>query len=276
MDILEIKDFLRENVETIYEIFSAYEPLIKVTTSKAVIIGDLHGDSETLLRIIGKYSPSEWTYIMLGDYVDRGEHQIETLYLAFRLLLEHKAVLLRGNHESPLTNYEYGFYMELLRKFGPYDGDTIYDKLKDIFSQMPVAAVLNDDYFLVHGGLPINGNISIDNIAKLPKPDELPNNEVTFQLLWNDPSDSIKNYEPNILRGPGTYVFGPAITEGFLSKSGLKMVIRGHEYVPQGYKWNHGNKVLTIFSSRAGPYNGTKTHIAVIDNGSLNLVEITE
>jgi len=109
---------------------------------------------------------------------------------------------------------------------------------------------------------------------KLPKPDELPNNEVTFQLLWNDPSDSVKEYEPNIIRGPGTYLFGPAITERFLDKSGLSMVIRGHEYVPQGYKWNHGNKVLTIFTSKADPYSGTRAHIAVISNNSLSIVEV--
>ncbi len=201
VDILTIKEFLKEHIDKLYSEFSAYEPLLRITTNKAVVIGDLHGDVNTLLRIIERFPPDNWMYIMLGDYVDRGEHQIETLYLALRLFLEHKAVLLRGgNHESPLTNYEYGFYMELLRKFGPYDGDSIYDRLKELFSQMPVSAILNDKYFLVHGGLPIN-NISIDNIAKLPKPDEIPNNEVTFQLLWNDPSDNVKYYEPNIIRG---------------------------------------------------------------------------
>lgn len=275
MDITTIKEFLRENIDKLYSEFSAYEPLLRITANKAVIIGgDLHGDVDTLLRIMNKFPPDNWTYIMLGDYVDRGEHQIETLYLTLRLFLEHKAVVLRGNHESPLTNYEYGFYMELLRKFGPYDGDSIYDRLKDVFSQMPISATLNDKYFLVHGGLPIN-NISIDNIAKLPKPDEIPNNETTFQLLWNDPSDDIKYYEPNILRGPGTYVFGPALTENFLSNSGLKMIIRGHEYTPQGYKWNHGGKVLTVFSSKAGPYSGTKPHVAVLDNDSLNIVDVS-
>ena len=273
MDIIEIKDFLRENLDRLYNEFSAYEPLLRVTASRAVIIGDLHGDVNTLLRIMDRFPPGDWTYVMLGDYVDRGEHQVETLYLVFRLFLERRAVILRGNHESPLTNYEYGFYMELLRKFGPYDGDSMYDRIKEVFSQMPVSAILNDKYFLVHGGLPIS-NVSIDEIMKLPKPDEIPNNEVTFQLLWNDPADDVKYYEPNIARGPGTYVFGPALTENFLNSSGLGMVIRGHEYTPQGYKWNHGGRVLTVFSSRAGPYSDVRPHVAVIDNGSLSLVEI--
>jgi Diadenosine tetraphosphatase and related serine/threonine protein phosphatases len=273
VDLLEIKEFMRGNLDKIYEVFSACEPLIRVSTDKAVIIGDLHGDTDTLLQIIRAYPPDRWLYIMLGDYVDRGEHQIETLYLAFKLFLDHRATLLRGNHESPITNYEYGFYMELLRRFGPYDGDPLYDKLKDIFSQMPIAAVLNNEYFLVHGGLPIE-HVSIDNIAKLPKPDELPSNETTFQLLWNDPSDYVKEHEPNIIRGPGTYIFGQAVTERFLNENGLKMIIRGHEYVPQGFKWNHGNKVLTIFTSKAGPYTGTRTSIAVLSEGSLKIVNI--
>jgi protein phosphatase len=274
VDPLVIKEFLKENLNRIYDEFSTHESLLRITTSKAIIIGDLHGDFDTLLRVMDRFSPDKWTYIMLGDYVDRGEHQIETLYLALKLFLEHRAILLRGNHESPLTNYEYGFYMELLRKFGPRDGDSIYDRLKDVFSQMPISAVLNDKYFLVHGGLPIN-NVSIDSIAKLPKPDEIPSNEITFQLLWNDPSDDVKYYEQNIIRGPGTYVFGPVLTENFLNNSGLKMVIRGHEYTPQGYKWNHGNKVLTIFTSRAGPYNGTKPHMVLIDGGSLSIIDVS-
>jgi len=111
VDLLEIKEFMRSNLDKIYEVFSAYEPLIRVSTDKAVIIGDLHGDVDTLLQIIRAYPPDRWLYIMLGDYVDRGEHQIETLYLAFKLFLDHRATLLRGNHESPITNYEYGFYI---------------------------------------------------------------------------------------------------------------------------------------------------------------------
>lgn len=137
VDILTIKGFLKENIDRVYGELSTYEPLLRITADKAVIIGDLHGDVDTLLRIINNYSPDKWIYIMLGDYVDRGEHQIETLYLALRLFLEHKAILLRGNHESPLTNYEYGFYTELLRKFGHYDGDYVYDKLKEVFAQCP-------------------------------------------------------------------------------------------------------------------------------------------
>ncbi|BDR91612.1 metallophosphoesterase [Vulcanisaeta souniana] len=272
VDILTIKEFFKEKLSNIYDAFSAYEPLLRINTDRAVIIGDLHGDVETLQRIVNKYPPDKWTYIMLGDYVDRGENQVETLYLALRLFLENRAILLRGNHESPLTNYDYGFYLELLRKLGPYDGVSIYDKLKDVFSQMPISAVLNDRYFLVHGGLPIN-NASIDSIAKLPKPDEIPSNETTFQLLWNDPSDNVKYYDENRARGPGTYVFGSSITENFLNESGLRMIIRGHEYVLQGFKWNHGNKVLTVFTSRAGPYSNVNPRIALINGDALDIVD---
>jgi protein phosphatase len=273
VDLLEIKEFLKGNLDKVRELFSTYEPLVKVSVDKAVIIGDLHGDADTLMRIIMDYPPDRWFYIMLGDYVDRGEHQVETLYLAFKLFLNKRAILLRGNHESPLTNFEYGFYMELLRKFGHYDGDALYDKLREAFSQMPVAAVVNDEYFLVHGGLPIE-HVTLEQLGKLPKPDELPSNEVTFQLLWNDPSDYVKDYEPNIARGPGTYVFGREVTERFLNENGLRLIIRGHEYVPEGFKWNHGNKVLTIFTSRAGPYEGTRVSIAILNEHSINIVRV--
>ncbi len=53
VDILTIKEFLKEHIDKLYSEFSAYEPLLRITTNKAVVIGgDLHGDVNTLLRII--------------------------------------------------------------------------------------------------------------------------------------------------------------------------------------------------------------------------------
>ena len=57
---------------------------------------------------------------MIGDFVDRGYHSVETISLLFCLKVKypHLLTLLRGNHECRNTTTFYGFFDEILRKYG--------------------------------------------------------------------------------------------------------------------------------------------------------------
>ncbi len=281
----DLLSFYASRADDIIDMFKHEPQLIDVSSKgrDVVIIGDLHGDAVTLNLILSRYNVDEYTLVFLGDYVDRGDGQLDVLTKLLTLKMEHpdKVIMLRGNHESPLTNYTYGFVDELARRF---EDESIawfmYNEVfVKMFSNMPYACVIDGSLFLAHGGL-AHELRRPEDVNRIPKGDEIPRNRLALEILWNDPSDQVEYFEMNYIRGsdPSSgmhiYFWGYRKTEEFIRESGVKAVIRGHEYCAEGYKLNHGGKVVTVFSSRASPYCEAKPKVIVYRGERVKLVDL--
>lgn len=209
--------------------------------SPLVIIGDLHGERDSLKDIIDVVGDErDSLFLFLGDYVDRGSDCIGLLedILTFQARNQDRVILLRGNHEDWNMNVRYSFAGELLAK--GYE-----DMIEDIlawYESLPLIALL-DNIVALHGGVPKPVPKDLKELARAQAFDP-----VGLQILWNDPLD--EQYWP---RGGGTKAFTADDLSAFLNLTGTKLLIRGHQYVPgRGYKLNFDNQCVTIFSASYG------------------------
>ena len=239
---------------TVSERLVKLEPL-----GEAVVIGDLHGDLESLVNILKSNGftqkmtkRKDATLIFLGDYGDRGAYSAEVYYTVLRLKLAfpEQIVLLRGNHEGPedLLASPHDLPMQFQFRFKE-KWRTAYAKTRELFAYLYNAVLVEERCLMVHGGLSPNIN-SIQDLAHANVTH--PEQEFLEDLLWSDPNDMVKEilYSP---RGAGK-LFGKRITEKVLRKIGVKILIRGHEPCEEGFKLNHDGKVLTLFSRKGAPY----------------------
>jgi len=241
--------------------------------NRAVVVGDLHGDLQSFrkaLEIAAREGyPGGTALILLGDYVDRGPQQLETVALALSLSLSFgdSTVVLRGNHEPPalLLPYPHDFPMLLQRRFGAYGG-VLYARFLSAFDCMSLAAYDEASGALfLHGGLPVRRyeDASVSTLEDyLGGESERWRPEYT-EILWNDPSDEVDAYEPSP-RGVG-HLWGPRVTSYVAERFGVTAILRGHEPAPLGFRLNHGGIVATIFSRLGPPYYNEKACVAVVE-----------
>jgi predicted phosphodiesterase len=248
--------------------FKEEENIIPVEGT-VLVVGDLHGDFEAAKSIVTMWEEMEIdNLVFLGDYVDRGPHQLETINYLLDLKRKHpkKVILLRGNHETPSVNSYYGFLSVCRKEFGE-KSDELYNKYNELFSWLSPAALCKR-IFMVHGGIPNNVQ-TLQDINSLKKGDPNDENDILGQLLWNDPSEDYPGFEQNWARGIH-YTFGKEAFFNFLEKYNLDMVIRAHEVFSKGYRYFFNDKLLSIFSSPN--YRGVDTAVvARIDEGGVIL-----
>ena len=209
------------------------------------VCGDIHGQYYDLLRIFEHCGyPGEYSYLFLGDYVDRGKQSLETvcLLLCYKIKFPEKVTLLRGNHESSVTNRIYGFYDECKRRYNV----RIWRSFTELFNWLPVAAIIDEKILCMHGGLSPELK-NLQNITEISRPTDIPDTGLLCDLLWSDPDKDCVEYDEND-RGVSV-IFGEKIVQDFNKKNDLDLIIRAHQVVDDGYEFFAQRQLITIFSA---------------------------
>jgi serine/threonine-protein phosphatase PP1 catalytic subunit len=226
------------------EIFIS-QPILLELEAPIKIVGDIHGQYHDLLRLFeyGAFPPDA-NYLFLGDYVDRGKQSLETicLLLAYKIKYPENFFLLRGNHECASINRIYGFYDECKRRYNI----KLWKTFTDCFNCLPIAAIIDEKIFCVHGGLSPEHH-SMDQIRRIPRPTDVPDSGIICDLLWSDPDKDIEGWGEND-RGV-SFTFGGDVVAKFLKKHDLDLVCRAHQVVEDGYEFFAKRRLVTIFSA---------------------------
>ncbi len=232
-------------IDKSYEIFQKEESLLKIK-APLYICGDIHGQYYDLLRVFDILNyPPQSTFLFLGDYVDRGKQSLECLLLLLCLKIQYpdKIFLLRGNHECEALNKIYGFYDECKRRLSI----KCFKKITNLFNMMPISALINENILCMHGGLSKDLQ-NIEQINKILRPTDIPNEGLLCDLLWSDPNESLtEDFGPNERNISVT--FSKDYVKNFVEKNNLDLICRAHQVVEEGFEFFADMKLVTIFTA---------------------------
>ena len=169
------------------------------------------------------------------------------------------------------------FRNEVLSK---YKEQEIYELFLEAFEALPLAAVVNNDYLCMHGG--ISPSLSdADEINKINRFVEPPLSGILCDLLWADPVEDSQAMKVNFGENKErecSVKFGLKPVKNLLKKNNFLSVIRAHQVQIDGYKmhrWGGSSafpSVITVFS--APNYCGTysnKGAVILIENDKMNI-----
>lgn len=256
---------IKKLIKATKNIFSKEESLLNLTedNGKFVVVGDIHGNVDDLIQVFQTFGyPPNQKYLFLGDYIDRGHNSVEVLLLLYSLKVKYSnsIYLLRGNHETKNVSSSYGFKKECIENFT----ERIFKLFIESFRFLPIAAILNDSIFCVHGGLSPTTNL-LDKIEDIAKPIE-GSSKIVSDILWSDPSADIETFLKSP-RGSG-YLFSSQDVDKFLRDNNLQMIIRAHEFCQNGANCTV-DRCLTIFSAIDYQGKSNQAAVAIVKNSDV-------
>jgi serine/threonine-protein phosphatase 5 len=187
------KKYVAQMLIAAKKLFCALPSLIRASlpvdaagaTCQFTVCGDTHGQFYDLCNIfeIGGFPSSTNPYLFNGDFVDRGSFSFEVAMtlIAIKLMSPTALHMLRGNHETRNMNKIYGFDGEIKFK---YD-ESVMTLFTDVFNWLPLAAVIQEKVFVVHGGLSTTqeGGVTLAQVESVPRGRDPPESGLMSELV---------------------------------------------------------------------------------------------
>jgi hypothetical protein len=252
------EEFENEDILSFVKEDGSYIKYINQDNKDFVIIGDIHGSIQTLIRLLFRFrhlnildhelkTLGNYHIIFLGDIVDRGLYSYESIMIIWLLQIfnSNTVHINRGNHEEIVMNGSPSYVNlqteMIMRKIHPKFYDIINEYMKYQHSAM-IINLGNDEYtFLAHGGLPtqidlvnnspddqykiINISRQLKNCIYNKKSIILSQSE-GYGARWNDFYGK-KISQINKMRGIGTIIGLDLIQMAY--DIGIKFIIRAHQ-----------------------------------------------
>jgi serine/threonine-protein phosphatase PP1 catalytic subunit len=201
------------------------QPIYLELESPLNVCGDIHGQFYDLLKLFDVAGvPPDANYLFLGDYVDRGKFSLESicLLLCYKIKYPENFFMLRGNHECASINKIYGFYDDCKRRYSV----KLWKIFTDLFNCLPICACIDDKILCMHGGISPE-LFSLEQLKKIARPTDIPDQGLLCDLVWSDPDKDVKGWGPND-RGISV-TFSQSVIEKFLSSQDLELICRAHQ-----------------------------------------------
>lgn len=269
----------------------ARDPAVLNLRRDTIVAGDIHGDLESLNKIINLFLEHRGNIniLFLGDYADRGQDSDKCFSLLFKLkiLFPNRVFLLRGNHEC-ISNLQ--FYVS--------QAFSVNGRFGKCIENLPVAAVVckkRANTFCIHGGFAPK-MIECKDLSCFVKCDsELKYIDYSFlqpkiyddvegnigNALWSEPDYSLagttdhSNCDFNVRRNAG-YCFSKGALRKFLENKGLTRLFRGHSHLNMAI-WPSGKSTATsLNNSLCTTINSTRATVWPDKSYSVHVVIITD
>lgn len=258
------------------------QPALVEAPAPCKVFGDIHGQLRDLLLLFRAFSfPGDRgspCFVFNGDFVDRGDHQLEVigLLLALKVLMPEKVWLVRGNHEDRDMNEKYGFRDQCLRHLGREMGLKTYKLMQETFDQLPVACLIAGRVLVVHGGIG-DGRWDLNQARSIQRPlasKDLadPRNKWIYNILWSDPIGDTASDNQGVFgvhespRTGSAVLFGWNVTKTFCARNGISLIVRSHQSTEGGTGFDvmHENLLIRVFSARDYEGHGNDGAILLI------------
>lgn len=211
---------------------------------RVAVVGDLHGDYQALLGLLGFVDLEVDLLVFLGDYGDRGAFGVEVVGAVAGLLRDYpgNVVALMGNHEDYTDQGEprfspFALSAEVESKLGSWSR-YFRSELKPFLDALHLSVLVADNALLVHGGV----STKLTGIGDL----RFPSAGLRMDILWSDPFDGVGE-QPNVGRGAGV-MFGADVSAGVCRAVDVERIVRSHQPTHAMTKpsYRHHRRVITV------------------------------